>query len=56
MLGLSIGGGNEPPPPEEKKDPNVTGLAAKVVASKKRKEAMKDTIEIKERSFRIHLK
>ncbi|KAG6419899.1 hypothetical protein SASPL_116411 [Salvia splendens] len=52
LLGLSVGGGNAwgaarrppPPPPEEKKDPNVTGLAAKVLASKKRKEAMKETI------------
>lgn len=52
VWGLSIGGGNAwgaarrppPPPPEEKKDPNVTGLAAKVLASKKRKEAMKETI------------
>ncbi|XVF65827.1 hypothetical protein PTKIN_Ptkin09bG0282000 [Pterospermum kingtungense] len=30
-----------PPPPEEKKDPNVSGVQAKVLASKKRKEAMK---------------
>ncbi|PIM99124.1 hypothetical protein CDL12_28384 [Handroanthus impetiginosus] len=51
-LGLSTGGGKAsaaarrppPPPPEEKKDPNVTGLAAKVLASKKRKEAMKESI------------
>ncbi|KAM0947211.1 hypothetical protein DsansV1_C08g0083751 [Dioscorea sansibarensis] len=33
-----------PPPPEEKKDPNVSGLAAKVLASKKRKEALKAEI------------
>ncbi|XP_008807249.1 uncharacterized protein LOC103719676 [Phoenix dactylifera] len=31
-----------PPPPEEKKDPSVSGLQAKVLASKKRKEAMKE--------------
>ncbi|KAF8014048.1 hypothetical protein BT93_H0014 [Corymbia citriodora subsp. variegata] len=33
-----------PPPPEEKKDPNVSGVQAKVLASKKRKEAMKESI------------
>ncbi|XVF29595.1 hypothetical protein REPUB_Repub15cG0135600 [Reevesia pubescens] len=33
-----------PPPPEEKKDPNVSGLQAKVLASKKRKEAMKQAM------------
>nr|CAD1838960.1 unnamed protein product [Ananas comosus var. bracteatus] len=36
-----------PPPPtpqEEKRDPNVSGVQAKVLASKKRKEAMKETI------------
>ncbi|XP_010069234.2 uncharacterized protein LOC104456191, partial [Eucalyptus grandis] len=32
------------PPPEEKKDPNVSGVQAKVLASKKRKEAMKESI------------
>ncbi|KAF4352531.1 hypothetical protein G4B88_013361 [Cannabis sativa] len=31
-----------PSPQEEKKDPNLSGLQAKVVASKKRKEAMKE--------------
>lgn len=30
-----------PPPTGEKKDPTVSGLQAKVLASKKRKEAMK---------------
>lgn len=30
-----------PPPATEKKDPTVSGLQAKVLASKKRKEAMK---------------
>ncbi|KAF2531731.1 hypothetical protein F2Q70_00030979 [Brassica cretica] len=30
-----------PPPAVEKKDPNVSGVQAKVLASKKRKEAMK---------------
>ncbi|KAK6116772.1 hypothetical protein DH2020_047640 [Rehmannia glutinosa] len=52
VVGLSVGGGNAkaaarrppPPPPEEKKDPNVTGVTAKVLASKKRKEAMKESI------------
>ncbi|CAI9108516.1 OLC1v1008116C1 [Oldenlandia corymbosa var. corymbosa] len=33
-----------PPPPKEKKDPNVTGLAAKLLASKKRKEAMMEEV------------
>ncbi|PON46694.1 hypothetical protein PanWU01x14_249900 [Parasponia andersonii] len=33
-----------PPPPEEKKDPNVSGVQAKVLASKRRKEAMKEEI------------
>lgn len=51
VLGLSSGGGAwaagkrpPPPPPKEKKDPNVTGLAAKILASKKRKEAMEEAI------------
>lgn len=52
MLGLSLGAGNArgaarrppPPPPEEKEDPNVSGLAAKVLASKKRKQAMKESV------------
>ncbi|XP_054816315.1 uncharacterized protein LOC129316082 [Prosopis cineraria] len=34
----------QPPPSEEKKDPNVSGVQAKVVASKKRKEAMKQNV------------
>lgn len=49
MLGLNVGERSAnaarrppPPPPEEKKDPNVSGLTAKVLASKKRKEAMKE--------------
>lgn len=33
-----------PPPPKEKSDPNVSGVLAKVLASKKRKEAMKESI------------
>lgn len=33
-----------PPSPEEKIDPNVSGVTAKVLASKKRKEAMKAEI------------
>lgn len=55
MLGSSIVGGDDrnayaaarrppPPPPQEKKDPNVSGVQAKVLASKKRKEAMKQEI------------
>lgn len=32
------------PPTEEKKDPNLSGLQAKLLASKKRKEAMKETV------------
>ncbi|MQL76174.1 hypothetical protein Taro_008571 [Colocasia esculenta] len=39
-----------PPPPTEKKDPNVSGVQAKVLASKKRKEAMKAAMaELRER-------
>ncbi|XP_030536614.1 uncharacterized protein LOC115745288 [Rhodamnia argentea] len=33
-----------PSPPEEKRDPNVSGVQAKILASKKRKEAMKESI------------
>nr|XP_043638740.1 uncharacterized protein LOC122609858 [Erigeron canadensis] len=33
-----------PPPQTEKKDPNVSGVLAKIIASKKRKEAMKESI------------
>ncbi|KAH7663872.1 hypothetical protein IHE45_14G084600 [Dioscorea alata] len=33
-----------PPPPAEKIDPNMSGVTAKVLASKKRKEAMKAEI------------
>ncbi|XP_059277491.1 uncharacterized protein LOC132031514 [Lycium ferocissimum] len=33
-----------PPPPMEKKDPNVSGVLAKVLASKRRKEAMKESM------------
>ncbi|CAH2049717.1 unnamed protein product [Thlaspi arvense] len=33
-----------PPPPEERKDPSVSGVQAKVLASKKRKEAMKQSM------------
>ncbi|KDP35144.1 hypothetical protein JCGZ_10678 [Jatropha curcas] len=50
-LGLNIGdrsanAARRPPPPpsEEKKDPNLSGVQAKVLASKKRKEAMKESI------------
>ncbi|MED6160644.1 hypothetical protein PIB30_053343 [Stylosanthes scabra] len=33
-----------PPPPQERKDPNVSGVQAKVLASKRRKEAMKEEV------------
>ncbi|GMH28600.1 hypothetical protein Nepgr_030443 [Nepenthes gracilis] len=33
-----------PAPPAEKKDPSVSGLQAKILASKKRKETMKEAI------------
>lgn len=33
-----------PPPPKEKKDPNISGVQAKVMASKKRKEALKEEV------------
>lgn len=33
-----------PPPPQEKKDPNLSGVQAKVLASRKRKEAMKEAM------------
>ncbi|CAM8909817.1 unnamed protein product [Rhodiola kirilowii] len=38
--------GRRPPPkpPAEKKDPNISGLAAKILASKKRKEEMKEAV------------
>lgn len=53
LFGLSIVGDKSanaaarrppPPPPTEKKDPNVSGAVAKIIASKKRKEAMKESI------------
>jgi hypothetical protein len=52
MLGpdiASAAGKRRPPPPpdsttEEKKDPNVSGVQAKVLASRKRKEAMKEAV------------
>ena len=51
ILGLNVGDKNAwaaarwpPPPPEERKDPNVSGVQAKVLASKKRKEAMKQAM------------
>ncbi|XP_076948212.1 uncharacterized protein LOC143620388 [Bidens hawaiensis] len=54
VFGLSIVSGNKsaeagarrppPPPPIEKNDPNVSGVLKKVLASKKRKEAMKEAI------------
>lgn len=33
-----------PPPPTEKKDPNMSAAQAKILASKKRKEAMKENV------------
>ncbi|KAK7362719.1 hypothetical protein VNO77_04840 [Canavalia gladiata] len=52
LLGLSLSdeqsasgaGRPPPPPPKEKKDPNVSGVQAKVLASKRRKEAMKEAV------------
>lgn len=53
MLGLSLSDEQSargaarrppPPPPTEKKDPNVSGVQAKVLASKRRKEAMKEEV------------
>lgn len=52
MLGLSLSDVESasgaarppPPPPREKKDPNVSGVQAKVLASKRRKEAMKEEV------------
>ncbi|KAH7858924.1 hypothetical protein Vadar_029436 [Vaccinium darrowii] len=52
VLGLTINNKNAnaaskrppPPPPAEKKDPSISGVQAKVLASKKRKEAMKDAV------------
>ncbi|ESR55432.1 hypothetical protein CICLE_v10022842mg [Citrus x clementina] len=53
VLGLNVTGDRNanaaarrppPPQPEEKKDPNVSGVQAKVLASKKRKEAMKQAV------------
>ncbi|KAF6137476.1 hypothetical protein GIB67_008425 [Kingdonia uniflora] len=46
-----------PPPsaPKEKKDPNVSGVQAKVLASMKRKEAMKDAVaKLKEKGKPIY--
>ncbi|KAJ9187240.1 hypothetical protein P3X46_002721 [Hevea brasiliensis] len=51
LVGLNIGDRSAnaarrppPPPPEEKKDPSLSGLQAKVLASKKRKEALKEFV------------
>uniref|UniRef100_A0A6N2M2K0 Uncharacterized protein n=1 Tax=Salix viminalis TaxID=40686 RepID=A0A6N2M2K0_SALVM len=52
LMGVNTGGWNAnaaakrppPPPPREKKDPSISGLQAKVLASKKRKEAMKEEV------------
>ncbi|KAK2970667.1 hypothetical protein RJ640_026711 [Escallonia rubra] len=44
-----------PPPPTEKKDPNVSGVTAKILASKKRKEAMKNEVaKLKEKGKLIN--
>ncbi|KAI3877253.1 hypothetical protein MKX03_016057 [Papaver bracteatum] len=43
-----------PKPPVEKKDPNVSGVTAKVLASQKRKEAMKEAVaKLRERGKKI---
>ncbi|KAI3959951.1 hypothetical protein MKX01_030242 [Papaver californicum] len=43
-----------PKPPVEKKDPNVSGVTAKVLASMKRKEAMKEAVaKLRERGKKI---
>ncbi|KAJ7980629.1 Zinc transporter like [Quillaja saponaria] len=43
-----------PPPPVEKKDPNLSGIQVKVLASKKRKEAMKaEVAKLRERGKEI---
>ncbi|KAI3967094.1 hypothetical protein MKW92_050262 [Papaver armeniacum] len=43
-----------PKPPAEKKDPNVSGVTAKVLASMKRKEAMKEAVaKLRERGKKI---
>ncbi|KAL4290019.1 hypothetical protein GQ457_14G001530 [Hibiscus cannabinus] len=52
LLGFNVGDQRQanaarrppPPPPLEKKDPSVSGVQAKVLASKKRKEAMKQAV------------
>ncbi|TKY59155.1 myosin-5 protein [Spatholobus suberectus] len=45
-----------PPPPREKKDPNVSGVQAKVLASKRRKEAMKEEMaKLRERGKPINI-
>lgn len=52
MLSLNVGDQRQanaarrppPRPSEEKKDPSVSGVQAKVLASKKRKEAMKQAM------------
>ncbi|XP_009587876.1 uncharacterized protein [Nicotiana tomentosiformis] len=57
LAGVALNAGNNkanaaarrppPPPPtsdQEKKDPNMSGVIAKVLASKRRKEAMKESI------------
>ncbi|KAH0460945.1 hypothetical protein IEQ34_008520 [Dendrobium chrysotoxum] len=38
-----------PPPPTEKKDLNVSGVQAKVLASKKRKEEFEEISRLRER-------
>ncbi|RWR71906.1 DNA translocase FtsK [Cinnamomum micranthum f. kanehirae] len=44
-----------PPPPTEKKDPNVSGVQAKILASKKRKEAMEEAMaKLRERGKPIN--
>lgn len=63
MLGLSLSDEENvsvaarppPSPPKEKKDPNVSGVQAKVLASKRRKEAMKEEVaKLRERGKPIN--
>ncbi|CAJ1939312.1 unnamed protein product [Sphenostylis stenocarpa] len=44
-----------PPPPAEKKDPSVSGVMAKILASKRRKEAMKEEVaKLRERGKTVN--
>lgn len=44
-----------PPPPEERRDPSLSGVQAKVLACKKRKEAMKEAVgKLRERGKPVY--